>query len=133
MLKAIQKIKVTGEGFDVKNELIGSVWVLDQFGSPQTIQTAIGTMIPTLYFQPDGHFTGSTGCNRFNGSYAVNDPKIQFTSVAATKKMCTEESGMLEQEQTILKIIETADTYKFENNKLTISSESNSQVLIYKK
>jgi heat shock protein HslJ len=133
LIKTIQKVPVTGEGLDEKNELNGSVWVLDQFGSPQTLHTATGAMIPTLHFQQDGHFTGSTGCNRFNGTYSTENQQIAFSSVAVTKKMCQGENGMLEQEQSILKIIELADKYKFENNKLLIFSEADAQVLIYKK
>jgi heat shock protein HslJ len=133
LIEIVQKVSSAGGQVVTNSELAGSVWLLDQIGSPQTLKMAFGETIPTIFFQPDGHFTGSTGCNRFNGTYTTESFRIHLGSIAATKKMCTGQPGMLEQEQTILKTLGTAERYQLDNGKLFIFSTGDTQVLIYKK
>jgi heat shock protein HslJ len=133
LIKLVQKVSLGGEQGKGNNEIAGSVWTLDQFGSPQTLQPASGEMPPTILFQPDGHFTGSTGCNRFNGTYSTENSNFKAGSLAATKKMCSGQPGLLEQEQTILKTLEQAERYQIDNGKLSIIAAGDSSELIFKK
>jgi len=133
LVEIVQKVAIEMEQVVTNSELTGSVWSLEQFGPLQTLKSALGDSIPTIFFQLDGHFTGSTGCNRFNGTYTLENSRIKFGSIAATKKMCSGQPGMLEQEQTILKAVESAERYQIENGKLFIFSASDAQVLVYKK
>jgi heat shock protein HslJ len=116
-----------------KDELSGSAWVLDQFGSPDKLSMALGEPFPTIFFQQDGHFTGSTGCNKFNGSFKAEGFRVHFESIASTKKMCSGQPGLLEQEQIILKTVETAERFQIDNGKLFLFSSGDAQVLIFKK
>lgn len=117
----------------VNSDLIGSAWSLYQFGSPQDLSLAFGEQVPTISFQTNGHVSGSTGCNRFTGDFSTDDFRIQFDSIAVSKKMCSGQSGLLEQEQTILKTIETAGRYQIDDGKLSIFSSGDEQILIFKK
>ena len=108
MMEMIQRASSAIGQEETKNELAGTAWSLDQFGSPQKLVMALGEPVPSIFFQQDGHFTGSTGCNKFNGSYTTDSFRVHFESIASTKKMCSGQTGMLEQEQTILKTVETA-------------------------
>jgi heat shock protein HslJ len=132
LIKVIQKVPTSAGNLIATYELAGSVWVLDQFGSPQTLSMAVGEEIPTILFQDDGHYVGSTGCNRFNGSYATENSRIQISSLASTKKMCPGQPGMLEQEQSILKTLDSAERYQLENGRLSIFTSGDTQVLIYR-
>jgi heat shock protein HslJ len=133
LMEQIQKTANTAGQISGKDELAGPAWSLDQFGSPQKLSMALGDPVPTIFFQKDGHFTGSTGCNRFNGSFTTDSFRVVFDSVAATKKMCSGQAGMLEQEQTILKTVETAQRYQITDGKLFLFSSGDALVLIFKK
>jgi heat shock protein HslJ len=133
LMKIIQKAPISNEGVVEKQGIKGATWTLDQFGTQEALHSAVGDTLPTIFFQENGHFTGSSVCNKFNGSYSIDNLKIQFGSIAITKKMCPTENGMLEQEQTILRTLETADTFEFDSNNLSIFSSTASLVLKYKK
>lgn len=45
----------------------------------------------------DGEVTGSTGCNRFSASYAVEDGTLTFGPMAMTKMACRGSAGQFEQ------------------------------------
>jgi heat shock protein HslJ/membrane-bound inhibitor of C-type lysozyme len=44
--------------------------------------------LPTLTLDDDGHFTGSTGCNRVSGAYALDADGVRFASTATTRMHC---------------------------------------------
>lgn len=132
LIKIVQKVSMNIENISINKDLVGKVWNLTEFGSPDALRTAIGENVPNLFFHEDGHFTGDTGCNRFNGSFQFSPEKIIFSAIASTKMMCAGESGKLEQEQTILKTLENAGMYQLENGSLTILSSDGNMVLFYK-
>ena len=115
-----------------QSDLVGVMWTLTQFGSPAELKTAIGESFPNLFLHTDGHFTGNTGCNRFNGSFKVENTEMLFTAIAATKMMCAGQPGKLEQEQTILKTLEGSGKFQLEKGLLTIFAADGSRVLIFK-
>jgi heat shock protein HslJ len=117
----------------VPAELQETMWTLEQFGKPDQLSTAPGESAATIFFQKDGHFTGSSGCNRFNGKYTVDGQTIQFESLAATKKMCTTPDGMLVQEQTMFNIFQQTGHFDLVDQRLSISSPNNDWVLIFHK
>lgn len=133
LIKMNQKVISTISTDKTNSDLESFLWVLDQFGPPHTLQAAIGDDKPTIFFQNDGHLTGSTGCNRFNGTFTIDDSQIHTGSLAATKKMCPDGEGLLEQEQTILRTLTNAAKYQLEKDTLQIFDVSSSSVLIYKK
>ncbi|HEX7556812.1 MAG TPA: META domain-containing protein, partial [Leptolinea sp.] len=132
LYRIINKTPATEET-DIPATLVGSNWILIQFGSVQTPTVVIGDSEPNLFFQVDGHFTGSTGCNRFNGIYTIEGDRIHLSSIASTRKMCPTPTGMLEQEQSVLKTLELAERYQLAGDQLSIFSEGDSRVITYKK
>jgi heat shock protein HslJ len=133
LIKMNQKVLSTVPTDKTNTDLVSYLWVLDQFGPPLTLREAIGDDRPTIFFQDDGHFTGSTGCNRFNGTYFIDGSLIHTGSLAATKKMCPGGEGLLEQEQTIFQTLANAEKYQLDKDTLQIFDASNSRILIYKK
>lgn len=52
-----------------------------------------------LIFRDDGHVMGHTGCNSLKGQYGVNEGRIGFLAMAATRMACpgnTTEGPMLD-------------------------------------
>ena len=43
---------------------------------------------PHLVFSAEGRMSGSTGCNRFTGTYQLNGKSLKFSPLAMTKMAC---------------------------------------------
>jgi heat shock protein HslJ len=52
-----------------------------------------------------GKLTGNAGCNDYTADYKRDSTQLTFGPVAATKKMCAEPAGVMEQENTYLKLL----------------------------
>ena len=57
-----------------------------------------------IVFQPDGKFTGYTGCNTFFGTYYQRKMKLQISYEGATKRLCDEQMYLEEQMLKYLKM-----------------------------
>ncbi len=60
----------------------------------------------TITFNPDGSLSGTTDCNRYFGSYTLNQNKLSFGPFGATKMFCSES-----QESVFLKFLGEVDGY----------------------
>jgi len=52
-----------------------------------------------------GKLTGNAGCNDYTAEYKRDDTQLTVGPVAATKKMCAEPAGVMEQENAYLKML----------------------------
>jgi heat shock protein HslJ len=133
LYRLVSKSKI-GEATTVPIILQGITWNLAQLGNPAALTDARGEPRPSIFFQSDGHISGSTGCNRFNGTFSVDNDRMQIGSLAATKKMCpTPDAALLEQEQLIMQILQVADHFVLEPDRLQIISSGNSKVMVFTK
>ena len=89
------------------------------------VQTTANTHLTTAVFS-DGTISGSTGCNRYNGSYDIKGERIVFGPAAATRKFCAEPEGIMEQEQQFLAALEMASTFQVTPGKLELRDENGS-------
>jgi putative lipoprotein len=60
-------------------------------------------------FQPDGRITGSGGCNRFFGGYAVSGNRIKIGPLASTRKGCP---GLIKLEATFFASLQAAASFE---------------------
>jgi heat shock protein HslJ len=68
-------------------ELVGPYWqAVEIDGSPVPIVQS--KQEPFLIFTTAGRVSGSTGCNRFTGSYQQDGNGFHFTPLAVTKMAC---------------------------------------------
>ena len=72
---------------------------------------------------------GFFGCNRFTGSYELNDSQLHFSPLAATRMACME--GM-EQEQRFLKSLTEAVRFTISGDSLALYSNDVRLVLRFK-
>lgn len=81
---------------------------------------------PFLYLNSNGSMYGSTGCNRFFGSYDIDydNSTIIFSQIASTKILCP--SDINQQEQYILDSLGATKKYKIENNDIIFLNNNNS-------
>jgi len=68
-------------------------------------------------FAPDGHVSGSAGCNNYSGTFTASGSSLRFGPAAATRKMCAQPEGVMEQEQQFLKALETVATIRQEGDR----------------
>ncbi|MFK7884299.1 MAG: META domain-containing protein [Phycisphaerales bacterium] len=87
---------------------------------------------PELSFKPDQTWiTGTTGCNRFTGSFVRRgEDGIEIGPIASTKKFCAEPAGIMQQEARILYLLETVDSYSATESTLVLFIDAE-PVLIY--
>ncbi len=99
-------------------DLTGKVWaVTELMGNPPVAGTGI-----SAEFSEDGKVGGSSGCNRYNGTYTVSGNNITFASpMASTMMMC--EQAIMDQESAYLGALGEAKTFAVKGDQLTLSGE----------
>jgi heat shock protein HslJ len=76
-------------------DLVGA-WLLEDFGG----RGVVDMVRTTIEFDDEGQVFGSGGCNRFTGSYTLDDGMLGFGPLATTKMMCPE--AVMDQEDRFL-------------------------------
>jgi putative lipoprotein len=72
----------------------------------------------TLAFPEAGRATGSTGCNRFNGSVTIDGSFIKFGALATTRRACV--PGVGNQESRYMKALSSAERFTIDGKNLLI-------------
>jgi heat shock protein HslJ len=94
--------------------LPSSAWTLSALrGSP----VEGGPRAAHLVFNADG-VSGSTGCNRFSGSYELDGEALRFGPVAATRMAC--ESGARELERAFVDMLAEVAGWRASDDRLEL-------------
>ena len=109
--------------------LPGTTWVLATASALDGRElAAVGTA--TLEFDADGtSLAGSTGCNRFTGSYAQSGSELTITLGPVTLAACVE-PGAAEQEAAILEYLPEVASYEVDLQ-LVLTDSNDAAVLTY--
>jgi heat shock protein HslJ len=86
----------------------------------QAVSSLVKDSTVTLSFGADGVATGSAGCNNFRAPYSVDGAKVSFGPAVATRKMCPEPEGVMQQEQVFLNALGTVATSRIEGDRLEL-------------
>lgn len=73
----------------------------------------------TLEFDAAGRVSGSSGCNRFSASYALEGDALRFGPIASTKMACLDEA-LMQQEMAYLAALEAVTHYEQSTESLVI-------------
>ncbi|MEL6662690.1 MAG: META domain-containing protein [Pseudomonadota bacterium] len=80
----------------LKGLMAGSNWdILDISG-----QAMLETAPASIAFASDETASGSAGCNSFNGSFSLDEARLEFGPLATTRKLCPE--LVMDQERFVL-------------------------------
>ena len=109
-----------------KGDLTGQAWVLTEL----TGKTLVAGTSITALFSADGKMGGSSGCNRYGGTYTVTGNTIQITSPLASTMMACEQE-IMDQESAYLKALGEAKSFSVTGDQLTLK-DGNSTLLVYK-
>jgi len=108
--------------FDPQPEgLASTAWLVTGYnnGRQALVSVLKGTEL-TMEFSADGRVAGSAGCNRYTGSFKQDGKALSFGPAAATRRMCVEPEGVMEQEQQFLKALETVATARHEADRVEL-------------
>ena len=114
------------------SSLQGKTWRLTSFTNESSSVVVLpGTEI-TATFGADGKLTGSAGCNNYFASYQIFGNGIKIGSIGSTLKYCAEPTGVMAQETTYLRLLQSSTTYAVTFDQLKISDRTCTNQLIFK-
>ena len=90
-------------------------------GKGGVVSTATTSMSTALF--AGGRLSGSGGCNRFTGTYETEGDQISIGPAAATRMLCNEPEGIMDQEQQYFEAMERARTFSLTPEKLELRDE----------
>lgn len=100
----------------VAGTLTSTSWELASINGKDADPSNYNSGLPVAQFSPDNKISGNGGCNRYNGSYNLNDEGgINISQMASTKMFCPGEG-----EGEYLKALESADAASVEKDKLVL-------------
>ena len=79
-----------------------------------------GTEI-TAIFSEDGALGGSAGCNTYRATFTTDGGAIEITAPAATRKLCPEPEGVMEQETAYLEALASATRFRVDGKTLQLT------------
>ena len=116
-------------------ELAGSSWLVNfvSTGSEDGVVSSLDSQPAeqTISFDADGKFNGNAGCNKFFGSYEVEENKLSLGAIGSTKMACEEE--VMQAESTYLAALEKAATYHITGQTLQIRDTEGNTLITFSK
>jgi heat shock protein HslJ len=107
------------------SNLDGATWLLTGYNHTHPLE---GTQ-PTIQFE-DGQVSGNAGCNHYGGSYQIRGDAISFGEISSTEMACQDPVGVMNQEQTYLDLLRSADRFALTDGVLTLFSGAH-QILTF--
>ncbi len=86
-----------------------------------------GTSI-TATFSENGELDGSAGCNGYSATYSTDKGAIEVSTPAATKKLCPEPEGVMEQEAAYLDALAGASRFRIDGKTLQLLGADGTRV-----
>jgi len=102
-------------------DLGGTSWQLD---SP------VADTMPTLDFAVDGSLSGSTGCNRFSGTWTQDETSLTLAVGPMTQMACLS-ADATRQEQDVMAALPTVASARQTETSLTLIDDAGKDVLTY--
>jgi heat shock protein HslJ len=111
--------------------LTGTRWVLDTIGHGDAVSSVLGGTRVEVTFGDAGRVSGTTGCNRFRGTYEHEGAGLTFANPLAYTRMTCAERGVMEQEREVAERIYLTRAYVIEGDRLTLSGKSDELLLSF--
>jgi heat shock protein HslJ len=103
-------------------ELAGSAWTLISFETDTGVIPAATEAPATLTFsaagEQAGRLSGSSGCNRYFGSYTLTGDRLHIRQMGSTRMMC--DPVRMEQEDRFFQALSTAERCELSRGELLI-------------
>lgn len=104
--------------------LRGVEWVAESMAQGPIIDERA----PTFTVDQDGRVSGKAGCNSYGGAAQIEEDRINFGDLFATKMFC---EGTMEQEMAFLHSLEQTVQYRIEAGKLALLDGTGSRLVVF--
>lgn len=94
------------------------------------LESPVADTAPTLDFADDGTLSGSTGCNRFSGTWSQDEVSLTLSVGPMTQVACTSDAAT-EQEQKIMTALPTVASAQQTETTLTLIDDAGKDALTY--
>jgi len=120
-------VTLNGEGFDgcggdPASLLIGPAW---QVISLAGASLPADSQQPTLQFAADGTVTGTDGCNRFHGRYAITGIGVRFDGLASTRMACAGQQAVA---TALYRTLEAVQLFRLDDGRLILASHGEARL-----
>jgi heat shock protein HslJ len=109
---------------EITGDLPGTKWTLRELAGKAPVA---GDRPATIEFDPTGRAAGSSGCNRFFGSYSTDGTALTFGPLGSTMMACPDE--LMQQESALFAALGQAASYTIAGDTLTITAADGSTVV----
>src|SRR5674476_80615 len=106
------------------------MWILTSLATETGMINTLPNTTITATFD-DANVTGSSGCNRYFGSYQLNKTEIKIGQIGSTLMFCVDPDGVMTQETTYLLLLTNVTSYAISNNELTLSDSLGNPQLVF--
>ena len=115
------------------NQVLDQEWILELITENGQGKKPVADTEVTLRFSAE-KLTGSAGCNRYFASYQTGDDRqLSITDIASTEMWCLQPEGIMEQETKFLQWLDKANSYRINNDQLTLYGNDRQQQLVFRK
>ena len=91
-------------------DLASTSWTLASVGGNPVVEGSGAG----LAFDDTGNVSGSTGCNGFSGTYALDGPSLTFGPLSTTRMAC--EDALMAQETTVLEALAGVEGWEIDED-----------------
>lgn len=105
--------------------LQSKTWVLTHIGATP-FTTSQPAQAPHLQFSTDLRFSGSDGCNRLMGTYAIHEDAISLSQVASTRMLCLDANASTEK---VTEALAKVTHYQVYNHTLRLMNKTGNVLL----
>lgn len=104
-------------------------WVLTYIGATKYKATTVAHSIPSIQFGSDLRVSGSDGCNRLMGQYAIKGEHLTLGQLGSTQMLCQDRLHLTEQYASALNKVKAYQVY---GKTLKLLDQYGNRVLEYK-
>ena len=111
------------------NKLDATSWKLESYlaSSGERVDGLFDSAV-TLYFQAL-NVSGSAGCNNYTAACQADNKSLSFGPAAATRKMCVEPAGIMEQENDFLAALGNVTQFNINGDILTLMDKQGDTII----
>ena len=110
--------------------LSGTSWTLTRLSVDGKSQNLAPTAPVTLQFQQhDASYLGSSGCNYYDGAYALSGHQLHLHFTSVTQRACV--GPIMSQEVAYLNVMQQVRSYQMDGKILTLKDGSNNVILVF--
>jgi heat shock protein HslJ len=102
------------------NELAGTSWILQEYGSESELKTVLESSPVTLVIDTQGQqVSGSGSCNSYSGNLSVEGSSFSVGMPVSTEMACAED--IMGQEQAFFEALSSVTTFELSEGQLVLS------------